>query len=240
MLSIAFWLLTWEVVALIVGEKLLLPTPIDTIKTLFSLMGSREYWSSILFSSERIAASYLFSFILALVVGIAGGLSERFSIFLSPLVKAMRSVPVASIVILALLWVKSRNLAVVVSVLVVFPVLYESVSAGIRNTDPSLLEAAEVYEINGWRRIRYFYIPSLFPYVENGVKATIGLCWKSAVAAEVIGLPSSSVGARLYDAKVYLASSELFAWTVTIVVLASLFEWAVKVLLSLIRREALK
>ena len=235
-LSIVFWIILWWLLSIVVGEKLFLPSPSDVVKALLSFGDSGEFWSSIAFSSSRIVVSYILSFFLALVFGVCGGLWEGFDIFLSPLLKAMRSVPVASIVILALVWVKSRNLSVVVSVLVVFPILYTSVSSGIRNTPSSLLEAAEVYRIKGWRKIRFVMAPSVFPYVTSGVKASLGLCWKSAVAAEVIGLPSSSIGARLYEAKVYLATADLFAWTVTIVVFSVIFEKCALLFLDVVRK----
>ncbi|MGN1163879.1 MAG: ABC transporter permease [Candidatus Ornithospirochaeta sp.] len=239
-LSILFWILVWWLLSIAVGEKLFLPSPLDVVESLSKMSGTKDFWASISFSSSRIVCSYLLSFFLALVLGTLGGIWDVFDMFLSPLVKAMRSIPVASIVILALVWVKSRNLSVVVSVLVVFPILYESVSSGVRNTPSSLLEAAEVYRIRGWRKIRYIMAPSVFPYIVNGTRASLGLCWKSAVAAEVIGLPSSSVGARLYESKVYLLTADLFAWTVVIVAFASLFEKCALLFLRVAEKEVEK
>ena len=235
-LSILFWFILWWLLSIVVGEKLFLPSPPDVAQALLSMVTTKDFWKSIAFSSSRIVLSYILSFFFALILGTLGGLWEGFDIFLSPLVKAMRSIPVASIVILALVWVKSRNLSVVVSLLVVFPILYTSVSSGIRNTPRALLEAAEVYRIRGWRKIRYIMAPSVFPYVVNGVRASLGLCWKSAVAAEVIGLPSASVGSRLYEAKVYLATADLFAWTVVIVVFSALFEKCALLMLGAVEK----
>ena len=143
--GITFWILFWWVMSIFVGEKLFLPSPFTVIKTMLFLLGEKEFWSDISFSAVRVIISYGLSFVLALVVGIIGGCYEKVDILLSPLVKAMRSIPVASIVILVLLWVKSRNLSLVVSFLVVFPLLYESVLSGMRNTDSLLLEAADNY-----------------------------------------------------------------------------------------------
>ena len=239
-LSIAFWVLIWWAMSAIINEKLFLPSPYSVLKALISLFPKKEFWTSIAFSTSRVVLSYLVSFIVAALLGVFGGLSERFEILLSPLVKAMRSIPVASIVILVLLWVKSRNLSTVVSFLVVFPILYESVLAGVKNTDPLLLEAADNYRIKGYRRLRYIYLPSIFPYIESGIKSSLGLCWKSAVAAEVIGLPLHSMGSKLYEAKVYLDTPSLFAWTVAIVVLAALFEKLAFLLFSMIKRRVMR
>ena len=239
-LSIAFWVLIWWAMSVIVDEKLFLPSPLSVLKALIFLFPEKEFWSSIAFSSSRVVLSYTVSFIVAALLGVFGGLSEKFEILLSPLVKAMRSIPVASIVILVLLWVKSRNLSTVVSFLVVFPILYESVLSGVKNTDPLLLEAADNYRIKGYRRLRYIYLPSIFPYLESGTKSSLGLCWKSAVAAEVIGLPLHSMGSKLYEAKVYLDTPSLFAWTVVIVVMAAIFEKLAFLLFRIIKRRVMR
>ena len=238
--SIVFWVLFWWAMSTLIKEKLFLPSPFSVLRALVFLFPEEEFWSSIAFSSSRVLLSYSFSFLVAVVFGVFGGLSEKFEILLSPLVKAMRSIPVASIVILVLLWVNSRNLSTVVSFLVVFPILYESVMSGVKNTDPLLIEAADNYRIIGYRRLRYMYLPSVFPYLENGIKSSLGLCWKSAVAAEVIGLPLHSMGSKLYEAKVYLDTPSLFAWTLVIVVLAVIFEKFAFLLLKTIKRRVMR
>ena len=74
------------------------------------------------------------------------------------------------------------------------------------------------------KRIRYIYLPSVIPYFSASVKAALGLAWKSGIAAEVISLPDGSIGERGYEAKIYLSTPDLFAWTLVIIVLAFLFE----------------
>ena len=240
LLSVVFWILVWWIAAIFIGEKLFLPTPLEVVKALFSLLARKEFWKSILFSSSRVFLAYFASFVFSLFMGVISGCSERFEILLSPLVKAMRSIPVASIVILALVWVKSRNLSLVVSFLVVFPILYQSIVSGVRNTDSLLLEAAKNYGIDGYKKVRYIYIPSIFPFLESGISSSLGLCWKSAVAAEVIGLPSHSMGEGLYEAKIYLDTPSLFAWTVVIVVLSVIFEKMILLGMKGAKRRALK
>ena len=239
-MAVAFWILVWEAVSLAVSDPLFLPSPWAVVKALLSLLSGKEFYSSLWFSSSRIAFSYFLAFVLAMAVGTFASLSENLAIFLSPLVKAIRSIPVASIVILVLLWVRSRNLSMVVSVLVVFPILYESVVSGIKSVDRKLMEAAEVYGVKGWRKLWYYLVPSVFPYVKNGVKTSLGLAWKSAVAAEVIALPQFSVGSYLYEAKVYLDSPSLFAWTVVIVVAAAVFEGLMLFILSRMEKVVLR
>ena len=239
-LAVLLWIAVWAVLSAVVGEEIFLPSPLSTLKSLVSLLPAAAFWKAVAFTLSRVVLGILISFILAFVLGVLSSFSNPLEIFLSPLIKAMRSVPVASIIILTLLWVKSRNLSVVISFLMVFPIIYSSVLSGMKDTSPLLLEMASNYSVTVRKKIRYIYIPSLFPYVRTGVRNAVGLAWKSAIAAEVIGLPSSSIGSSLYESKVYLLTSDLFAWTIVIVILSSVFEKVTLLLLDITERRVLK
>ncbi|MFR8023128.1 ABC transporter permease [Eisenbergiella massiliensis] len=143
---------------------------------------------------------------------------------LAPAMAAIKAVPVASFIILVLIWVPSRNLSVVISFLMVLPVIYTNVLGGILSTDRKLLEMAQVFRIPLFRRIRYIYLSQLLPYLRTGFSLSLGLCWKAGVAAEVIGIPKGSIGEKLYEAKVYLETPDLFSWTLVIVLISVIFE----------------
>ena len=231
--AIVLWLLVWQILALAIGEALFLPSPVAVFVRLMSLIIHLDFWLSILFSLERVALGLLIALTLALVFASLSYLSRAVEILIDPLVKIVRAIPVASIVILVLVWVRSKNLSVVISFMIVFPIIYTSVLEGLKQTPKDMLEMATVYHIDGLRRIRYIYIPYLIPYFEASLKTALGLSWKSAIAAEVIGLPDGSIGERLYNAKVFFSTPDLFAWTVVIVFLAAFFE---KVILFLIKK----
>ena len=149
---------------------------------------------------------------------------KRVEEWLAPPVLAMKTVPVASFVILALIWFGSRNLSVFIALVMVFPVIYTNVLAGVRAADRELAEMARVFRIPLLRRIRCITLPQVAPYFRAGCALGLGLCWKAGVAAEVIGMPVPSIGERLQQAKVYLDTPELFAWTLVIVLISVGFE----------------
>ena len=106
----------------------------------------------------------------------------------------------------------------------VFPVIYTNTLNGIRSTDRGLLEMAAVFGMSPWVKLWYIYVPQAMPYFRAGCSVALGLCWKAGTAAEVIGIPDRSIGEKLYNAKVYLNTSELFAWTLVIVLASLIFE----------------
>ena len=216
-----FWLAVWQAVAMSVGHSILLASPLDTLARLLQLAPTGAFWRSVLFTLGHILAGYA----LASAMGIAlGSLAARFSAvgdLLSPLLSAMRSVPVASFVIAALIWVPSRRLSLLVVSVIVLPVVYAGTLDGLRQIDPLLREMARVFHMSRLNRLRCVTLPALMPSLTSALSVSMGLAWKSGVAAEVIGIPGGSIGERLYKAKVYLATPDLFAWTLTIVLISA-------------------
>ena len=211
--AVAVWLFVWQAVSVWIGQEILLVSPVVVLERLTGLVMETEFWRSIGFSLVRI----LGGFFLAAAAGIlAAGLSakfERIREFFAPAVMVVKAVPVPS-----------RNLSVVISFLMVFPILYTNVLDGILSTDPKLLEMADVFALPHAVRIRYIYVSQVLPFFRTGCSIGLGLCWKAGVAAEVIGIPDGSIGEKLYNAKVYLNTPDLFAWTVVIVLISLLFE----------------
>ena len=158
---------------------------------------------------------------------------------MTPLIAALKATPVSSITILLLVWISSRNLSIAISFIMVFPIMHTTLEKALEEVDPKLKEMMEIYDVKGGKRIRYVYFSEVLPYFESGVKSSLSLAWKSGIAAEVIAIPSGSIGEKLFEAKVYLSTGDLFAWTIVIVLLAFVFE---KLFLFLVRllRNALE
>lgn len=205
---------------------LFLATPGQTLAALARIAPTAGFWQRIAFSALRILAGFLLAVVGGLVLGAAGARWRRVRIFVEPVMQLIRAMPVASFVILALLWVRGENLSVVVSFTHVLPVVYAGVLAGIADTDPQLLEMARVYRLPLGARLRYIWLPGVFPSFSESCIAAMGMCWKSGVSAEVIGLPGHSVGDALYRAKITLSTPEVFAWTLVIVLLSALLSAA--------------
>ena len=220
-LAAAFWLLLWQLASMSVGQPILLASPLATLARLAELAVTGAFWRSALFTMAHI----LGGFELASAAGILlAALAGRFSAaadLLAPLLSAMRSVPVASFVIAALIWVPSRRLSVLICFVIVLPVVYAGALDGLRQIDPKLTEMARVFRMPRLNRLRCIELPAALPSLRSALSVAIGLAWKSGVAAEVIGIPGGSIGEKLYKAKVYLATPDLFAWTLAIVLLSA-------------------
>lgn len=230
---IVFWIVFWQIASLLIDNHILFVGPVDVARALLALIPTYSFWSSIAVSFTKITLGFLSAFLSGILIG---SLSYRFRLlrdFLEPIILLMKSVPVASFVILALIWVGSRNLAMFSSFLVVFPVIYVNTIAGLSSTSPQLLEMAKVFSIRPVKQVYYIYLPALLPYLASSCQVALGMCWKSSIAAEVIGVPTGTIGEHLYTAKIYLNTANLFAWTIVIIAASAIFE---KVCLKLIER----
>ncbi len=219
-----FWLLVWEALARLVGEELLLPSPRTVAQALGRLAVTAAFWRTVGSSLLRIALGYGAAVVLGTVLAV---LTSRFSLLravCSPLLHLMRTVPVASFIILAYLWIQLQLLPGFIAGLMVLPLVWLNVSSGIEQTDRRLLEMARVYRLGHVGVLRHIWAPSVKPYFRAACVTGLGFAWKSGIAAEVICSPRMAIGAELKTAKVYLETPEVFAWTVTVVMLSVLLE----------------
>lgn len=231
--AIAFWLLVWQLGSMALAAAmphggLLLASPLSALQRLLELLPTSAFWRAVGNSSVRIFGGFLLSCALAVVLAaLAASAAGRawLADLLAPLVAAMKAVPVASFIILALVWLDARSLSLFISALVTFPPVYLNVLEGLRQADVKLLELAWVYRVPLRRRLWGLYLPQVLPYFRSAASLALGLCWKAGAAAEVIGLPAGTVGERLYTSKIYLQTPDLFAWTAVIVALSAMFEW---------------
>ena len=220
--AVAFWLIVWQLAAVALHAvyphgALLLPSPVSSLARLWTLASTAVFWRAIGTSSMHILGGFLLSCALAVVLAALSARFSRVKELLAPLVAAVKTVPVASFIILALIWLSSQTLPLFIAALMVFPPVYLNVLEGIRCTDASLLEMARVFRVPFSRTLRGVYLPQVLPYFRSAVSAALGLCWKAGTAAEVIG-------EKLYNAKIYFQTADLFAWTAAIVLISAAFE----------------
>ena len=230
---IIFWLIVWQIAAMAVNQAILLPKPVMVGKTLLRFLGESEFWLAITHSLLKIMLGFFLAMILGSGLAFLGAKFSFVHQLIYPILSIIKATPVASFIILALIWINSANLSTFIAFLMVLPMFYANIYQGLKNVDVKLLEVAKVFGLNKRRTFREVYLPSLKPYLISTCTIGLGFAWKSGVAAEVIGLPAKTIGNQLYYAKVYLQTDELFAWTAAIIVLSIFLE---KLLLKILKK----
>ncbi len=253
LLPLLFWLAVWQaastalalvnaqntgrelslVEALARGQELLLPSPLCVGRRLLQLAGTERFWKSAALSLGRIFAGLAGGVALGTALAALTSASRTADLLLAPAIRMIRATPVASFIVLVLLWVKTGQVPGVISGLIVLPVVWENVRRGIGETDRDLLEFGRVYGFGRGKTLRLIYLPSILPYFTSGVVNGLGLAWKSGVAAEVLCQPRWAVGTEVYRSKISLDTPALFAWTLVVILLSLLLE---RVLVGLLLR----
>lgn len=222
--AICFWLLVWHFLSLKINSSIFLPSPEATYKALIRIGKRAGFWQTIFNTFSKIAKGFLLALIAGTFSAIISSFVKIIDVLVSPFMRLLKTVPVASFIILALLWVKSDKLSVLISFVMVTPVVYINILQSFDNVDNNLLEMADIFNVGLLRRLRFIYVPALVSGFMSACKIGLGFCFKAGIAAEIIGLPFQSIGSELYKSKLYLMTDELFAWTVVIVLMSVFFE----------------
>ena len=219
-----FALTAWQIAAMIVNESFLFPTPIGVVCRLFTVWQEEGFFPAVSSSFLKIVCGFLSGLVLGIILAIIAARLPIIEDLLWPFMITVKSVPVASFIVLALMWLTSKELSVFISFLMVLPIIYTNILEGIKNSDRDLDKMATVFNMPFRRKILYIWIPRVKPFLLSASSIAIGLSWKAGIAAELIGIPSSSLGEMLYYSKIYFNTVDLFAWTLIIVALSISFE----------------
>ena len=226
-LPLVFWLAVWAACYLAVGQDLLLASPLQVARR-FDFLTDAVFWRCVGMSLWRTAAAYVLGVAAAVLLAAASCASRLVDDVIRPAMAVVRATPVASFIILALVWLSSANVPILAGMLMVLPVVYANVREGVSSTDPQLMEMARMFRFTPWQTVRRVIIPSTMPTFLAACEACVGLCFKATIAAEVIGVPKNAIGTQLYHAKIYLETDALMAWTLVVILLSMLLEKLLK------------
>ena len=218
------WLVLWQLLAMAVGKELLFPTPVAVATRIFELMQTAEFYKIIAHSFFRILAGLIAGVLLGAAGGILTAHSHTAKDFFAPPLAVIKSTPVASFIILLVLWVSRDLTPLIIALMMVTPIVWTGVETGILNTDKALLEMARAYKISPAAKLRHLYIPAIAPYFLASLKSSLGMAWKAGIATEVLLQPLISIGKMISDSKISLETTDLFAWTTVVVILSVAIE----------------
>lgn len=224
LLAVIFALCLWQLAAMTIDSKILLVSPVEVAVRLTTIWQSEGFWTSIWFSFYHIAGGFFLALFLGIVLAALAGRFRRIETLLWPFLVTIKTVPVASFVVICLIWLSAEKLSVFISFLIVLPVVYGNVLEGIKSEDKLMLEVGTVFRMPLLRRLLYIHLPQLKPFIMSACATALGMAWKAGVAAEIIGTPDGSIGKQLFYSKIYLDTDDLLCWTVIIVIVSVLFE----------------
>ncbi len=177
----------WLAISLIIDERtMIFPDPLKTFVEAGKILSTEYVYKCISWTMLRMLIGFSASFIMAMVFGVLAGHYKSFKTVLNPMIIALKSIPTAALVFLFLVLVGARNAPIFIVVLISFPILYESISSGISNTPPELIEAARVDGSKFTETAFKVRLPLAIPYVLVGIASSFALSFKIEIMAEII------------------------------------------------------
>ncbi len=234
----AFWIFVWYIAARHIGKELLLPAPSTVFVRLCEIASTKDFYVTTAYSLLRISCGIIIATVVGIILSVLSHVSSVIKMLTRPLMTVIKATPVASFIILALVWIDRGSLPIFIALLMVLPVVWTNLCEGLNQIDYGLLQLARVYNVGFFRRISGIYIPSVLPYFTSAVKTSMGLAWKAGIAAEVLAVPARSIGKELFNSKTYFETTDLFAWTIVVIVLSLVIELVFEALISLGRRRS--
>ncbi len=232
-----FWLGVWQLVYILVDSELLLPSPANTLIRLFELAQTGDFWLKSFSSLVRIMEGFALGALIGLLIAVFTSVIKPTRQFVAPIMTLIKSTPVASFIILALVWMGKEGVPVFISFLMVLPIIWSNVSQGVEQADKDLLEMAQVFRLSNAKKVTGIYIPSVLPFLFSAATTALGFAWKAGIAAEIISLPLKSIGKELYHSKIYLETRDLFAWSAMVIAMSMVLEKILAFLLNKINKS---
>ena len=222
--SIILLISIWKIISVIYKSELILPSPESTIIATIKLFGSKNFTLVIGITILRGLIGFAISFILGVVLGVIAGINSSFNAFLKPILVTIRSTPVISLILLALIWFKVDMVPIFIAFLTMFPFICTNIIDGIKNVDHDLVEMAQVYKVSKINIIKKVYLPAITPFIFSGASSAMGIGWRAIIIGEVLSQPQFGIGTLMHTAQTYLLVNEVIAWTIIAIILSYLFE----------------
>ncbi len=235
MLPVIFWLGAWQIYALYVDSTFLLPTVSDTFYELCSIVGESTFYLTVLSTLLRVVLGLLLGTAIGVLLAM---LSHRFytvRVILTPAITVIRSTPVASFIVILWIMLSGSALSVFVAFLMVMPLIWQNLMDGYASIDKGLAEVADIFGFSYFKRFKLLVFPALIRYLIPALITAVGLAWKSEIAAEIIAYTKNSIGYMINNAKTDFDTPRVFAWTIVIIFMSIILEFATKILMRRVK-----
>lgn len=215
LIPVAWQLLSWQM-----AQPQLIPSFPDLIRALFRLVYSPGFLVSIGTTCLRACVGLLLSLAAASITAFLLNRSEGIRLLFMPWLSLLRSVPVISFILLALIFLNPEMIPLLIAFLTMYPLLTENLLKGLMNRRDSWKMLARQFHLNAWNCLFQINYPQLKPYLFSGLASAAGFGWRAIIMGEVLSQCVDGIGKRMKEAQVFIDVPELIAWTLVAIVLS--------------------
>ena len=205
----------------------ILPGPGRVWAALQLISGNGDLWNNLAITFWRVALGFLVAALVGLPFGIVLGANQRAGDFFEPVLPVLNTVSSAIWAIFAIIWFGISNATTIFVVfMTAMPLIITNVWQGTRTVNADFIELAQVLRMPQWKVMTKIYLPTILPYFFSGARLAFGFGWRVSLVAETIG-SSSGVGYRLRQAADLIRTDQVFAWTLTLVIMMATIEMGI-------------
>lgn len=215
LIPVAWQLLSWQM-----AQPQLIPSFPDLIRALLRLVYSSGFLVSIGTTCLRACVGLLLSLAAASITAFLLNRSEAIRFLFMPWLSLLRSVPVISFILLALIFLNPEMIPLLIAFLTMYPLLTENLLKGLMNRRDSWKILTRQFHLNAWNRLFQINYPQLKPYLFSGLASAVGFGWRAIIMGEVLSQCVDGIGKRMKEAQVFIDVPELIAWTLVAIVLS--------------------
>lgn len=190
-ISIAVFLVIWQLVVSFTKAGLVLAGPIETFAAFFRAIidpiGTHTIEGHILWSLARVLVGLVLGSASGIVVGILMGWFKPVSALVRPLFEILRPIPPIAWIPLSIVWF---GLGEASKYFLIFYAAFCAVTmnaySGVRQVDPELIGASRMLGANSRQVFFTIVLPSCVPQIFAGLQIAVGTAWATVVAAEMV------------------------------------------------------
>ncbi len=146
-----------------------------------------EYYQHIWVSIWRVTQAFFLATALGVPLGLLLGWSPKFREYVFPVFEMLRPIPILAWVPLAIvMFVATESAVIFLAFLASFFATALNTMLGVQSIDESYVRAANCLGARRWQVFRHVIIPGALPFIFTGLQISIGVCWFSLVAAEMV------------------------------------------------------
>ncbi|MDQ1243943.1 MAG: NitT/TauT family transport system permease protein [Campylobacterota bacterium] len=231
--SILLFIALWDVGNQAWGD-LVLPSPLETFKTLSLMLQDDAVIAEIQTTLYRASVGFGVALLLGTALGLIAGFFATASMMSRPIVTILVGMPPIAWIVLAMIWFGMGDETVIFTVTVAsFPIIFVGALQGTRTLDGDLKEMAESFNFPWRMKFINVYFPHIFSYVFPAWVSGLGMAWKIVIMAELLAT-SNGIGASLAVARSQLDTPT--ALSIVVIMIASLM-FIEYIILEPIKRE---
>lgn len=221
---ILFWLIIWHILSVVIGEDIILTSPISVFKRIFNLILEKDFFITIFNSLFKVLLGFLIGSILGILLAIF--CKKNYILYRLCIIPItfMKVTPIACFIVLVLIWLNTNMLSILISIFMSLPIFFFNIYNSIDIIEKDILEMCNIFKISKLNKIMYIYFPNLFKIILTTSTLSFSMSWKAGIAGEIIGITNYSIGGRLQEAKTLLETNDLLAWTIIIIIISLLIE----------------